>query len=85
MLHAGVPLAAFEGCSRFSCNFDFVIFNFGLPLLLTWAVAGSFGWCQEIPFGILSLKGDIGFGCERGFAFYVCVCFCLCIKDRESV
>lgn len=42
----------------------FVIFNFGLPRLPTWAVAWSFGWCQEIPLGILSLKGDMQFGCE---------------------
>lgn len=68
--------AAVESCHRFSCDFDFVVFNFSWPLSPTWAVAWSFGWCQEILYGILSLKGYTGFGCERRLRFlygFACV------------
>lgn len=83
-LHPGVCFATVQSCQRFSWDFNCVIFNFGLPLLPTQAVAWSFGWCQEIPFSILSLKGcsTWGLGARQGLLF---MCFCLYIKDGKGV
>lgn len=70
--------------SHFSCGIGFIIFNFDLTRLPTWAVAWLFGWCQEIPLGILSLKGDAVWT-PGTVCFFTSVCFCLCIKGSESV
>lgn len=70
--------------SHFSCGIGFIIFNFDLTRLPTWAVAWLFGWCQEIPLGILSLKGDAVWT-PGTVCFFTSVCFCLCIKGSERV
>lgn len=76
--------AAQARCHSFSCSIGFIIFNFSLPHLLTWALSWSFGWCQEIPLSILSLKGDMRFGCEWQFAFDVCECMLLSVYKRQG-
>lgn len=82
--HPGVCFATVRSCQRFSCDFNCVIFDSGSPLLPTRALAWSFGWCQEIPFSILSLKGRStrGLGARQGLLF---MCFCLSIKKMGRV
>ena len=69
-----------------SYDFDFVIFNFGVPLLPTWAAAWSIWLVSGNSFRHSFIeRGHAVWERERGFALDVCVCFCLCIKDRTNV